>query len=511
MKHPRITWSIIGIIVIYAIISQSLVFLNWDASWLLRCSEKILEGKHYYTSFIETNPPLIIWIGVIPVFFSKLLHLSVDSTFRSFIFFLSGVSLSVLYFLYKRLFAENKKPYLDVVFSVTTFVLLIAPSLAFGEREHICTILTMPYFFLTALLLRKKKVSQNLRFFIGVWAGLGFLIKPYFLLAFLLNEAYVLIKTKKLASIFRIETISIIILGCLYCLAMFVFEPNYLFKVLPLVFALYLPFGHSGLLFCLEYNTAYIWFFILALSFWQGSKDSYGSTIRILQLATIAFLGSYYWQNRGPYYHILPALSYGMILIAMLLTENGALLISDKKRFGRDLKSTMQTLILIFLILACILPVLFKTNYGSFWLGFSKKSYVYQGGRLAQAFQYRGRVLIVTENIMIQESVLKSTNLKSVTREPALILESSLFYAHENHWFEHNARFKAMSSEAKALFLADISRHQPGMIVTLKKEQALFKYLLTWPQFKAYFSQFHYAGQRGGYRVYLKSPETIKN
>ena len=76
--------------------------------------------------------------------------------------------------------------------------LIIVPFFWFGEREHCAVILVIPYLFSTIARLHGVKINRYEGVLYGLFAGIGFLIKPYFIMPLILVEAYYLIKKRKL-------------------------------------------------------------------------------------------------------------------------------------------------------------------------------------------------------------------------------------------------------------------------------------------------------------------------
>ncbi len=62
---------------------QSALFLNYDVSWLMHASERLLAGGTYSRDFFETNPPLILYLYLPPVIFSKIFAFNLVLLFRA--------------------------------------------------------------------------------------------------------------------------------------------------------------------------------------------------------------------------------------------------------------------------------------------------------------------------------------------------------------------------------------------------------------------------------------------
>ena len=69
---------------------------NHDIAWLLHCSGQLLDGGRAYVDFVETNPPLIVWLGIPPVWAARLTGLPEILVYHLFVLALvAGTLLAV--------------------------------------------------------------------------------------------------------------------------------------------------------------------------------------------------------------------------------------------------------------------------------------------------------------------------------------------------------------------------------------------------------------------------------
>jgi hypothetical protein len=118
--------------------------------------------------------------------------------------------------------------------AIAVWALMFAPGYDFGQREHLMVILGLPY--LSAAIPRPEPehgaLPPAMRVFIGIAAGVGFCLKPYFLLIPLLVEAWRWSHLRG-ATFVRIEIIAMALVGAAYVLAVVLFAPEYLSVVVP--------------------------------------------------------------------------------------------------------------------------------------------------------------------------------------------------------------------------------------------------------------------------------------
>src|SRR3990167_3846381 len=174
----------------------------------------------------ETNPPMILYLYYPAIKIQQITGFSLTNSLRIWVFSLALTSLAICTNLLAHLVTEKLTTYLLTL--TMLFILLFLPANQFGQREHISLILTLPYFFSAALLLEKKKISRFLLVSIGIMAGIGFGIKPYFIFPFIFIELYI-------KSWMRIPPIIISVIIITYILSTIILQPGYFSVVLPLV------------------------------------------------------------------------------------------------------------------------------------------------------------------------------------------------------------------------------------------------------------------------------------
>jgi len=92
---------------IVGLLLQSNIFCNTDANWLLHVTSRFLRGGKYYYNFFETNPPMILYINVLPVLLAKGLHLSMSFVFRGYVFLIAIFSAFLCTALIKKIYQQS--------------------------------------------------------------------------------------------------------------------------------------------------------------------------------------------------------------------------------------------------------------------------------------------------------------------------------------------------------------------------------------------------------------------
>ncbi len=312
---------IICCVFVCGILVQSNILCNTDANWLLHATARLLDGGKYYYTFFEPNPPMILYINITPVIIAKFLHLTYSFVFRIYVFLIAIFSMVICSVLLKKIYQDRPTWTRRMFVVAIVFIFVILPIHAFGEREHIALILTMPYFFLAVLRGRNVDTSIIFAILIGILAGIGFAIKPYFVIPFVLIELYLMFKRKNMFAWFRTESMIIGSILVLYLISIYIFTPEYIYKVLPLVEQFYYagfsyPWG-------IVINSAWIILFSVSIGYFVLFYDlvAQKELIKILFFASIGFVIVYFLQRTAWFYHALPSYAFLILMIVLILQE----------------------------------------------------------------------------------------------------------------------------------------------------------------------------------------------
>ena len=291
------------------------IYLNWDVSWLLEATRRLLSGGSYSQNFMENNPPLILFLYAIPVIVTSCIG-NLVSNFLIFIYAISLLSLSLSYFLLKRIMTNDASSR-NLFFLGLVFCELILPSYEFGQREHLTLMLIMPYLLLTSLI-NTFHLSRYLRFTIGFMAGIGFAIKPHFLIPLILILSWKLYKNRSLQQFFIIENECLFGVMLLYLVACFIITPDYFSFILPLVFKFYL--GYKEPMFnLLTHQWSIVFYIIMFLGFIQLNQKHfpYRDLYQLLMLTNFGFFLVFILGGHFFYYHFVVVAAISILLLML--------------------------------------------------------------------------------------------------------------------------------------------------------------------------------------------------
>lgn len=296
-----------------AYIIQSLGIVNGDAACILYNAKFVLAGGTYVKDFFETNPPLIFYLNIPVVLIAKFIPFNLFSVFRVYVLSLAAISIICSVKLLSKIFVQEDgfkfKGFIFILF----FILLYLPASEFGQREHFFLIFMLPYLFYTVLVAQDKKIPGLFSGFIGLMAALGIGLKPYFLFPIIFVELYLIFIKRDLLAWIRVESVTCIIVLSLYLASVFIFDPEYIKIILPLVSHVYLDgvkepyriiFSQPPVLFCF-----FIWgcFFI----FYRNKQRELTT---ILMLGLTGMMAAFLVPRVTWYYHIVPAFGISCLL-----------------------------------------------------------------------------------------------------------------------------------------------------------------------------------------------------
>ncbi len=281
-----------------------------DTSWLLYLAEWTTRGGTYGRDFIEVSPPLILWLSLPPTLVAKWIATPVWPVLVIWcaLFAATGLILTA------RALAENLAPaHSKVLLVAAAFAMLMLPLDDFSQREHIALLTTIPYLFLGAARAMGARPSSPLALCIGVFAGIGFGLKPYFLVPLLLVELY-LWRHLGNRTFRRIEPWAVVLFGVVYLVLVVIITPGYI-EMARQLRPWYGAYLDTGVLNTLHFAGPVL---LLSLLGWAAhvvvrKADDPLSTS--LALTAIGFLLATLIQGKGFPYHFLPARGFALLAL----------------------------------------------------------------------------------------------------------------------------------------------------------------------------------------------------
>jgi hypothetical protein len=193
---------------------------------------------------------------------------------------------------------------------VVAFVLIatLGPGFSFGQREHACVLFAMPYLAAAVLRLQGGPVPRNsILVVVGLFAGIGFALKPYFLAVPALVELLLLARLGWRSLLIRIESLALGFTVLAYILTAGLLIPDYLKTTIELSRATYWAYDSGNFSVILEQFVRVLqpalYGALIALVTRTWSRQH-----TVMLLAVAGYAASYFVQSKGFVYHAYPVL-----------------------------------------------------------------------------------------------------------------------------------------------------------------------------------------------------------
>jgi hypothetical protein len=229
-----LAWLLIALVAVGAIALHVASPINHDAAWILEGAVRLLDGGRFGIDVIDVNPPLAWWIAMAPATIARIGGWPLSTASAVFVGILGVAALAAADRVLPRESAWRGAR--AGIALAGAYLLLIMPGYDFGQREHLAAILGLPYILLRGA---ERRPPAEAAFAIGLAAGFGFCLKPYFLLVPIGVEAWRALRTRRFAGLIAPETIALAMFGVAYATAIFRFAPAYLHDVVPAAVAGY--------------------------------------------------------------------------------------------------------------------------------------------------------------------------------------------------------------------------------------------------------------------------------
>lgn len=275
-----------------------------DVAWYLVATRRVLDGAVLYRDVIEINPPLNFYLTMPAVLLADLLNLSLTNGQYVFIALLTAASLiwsgQIL-----RNDALLPPLYRYAFMALAGASITVAAINNIAQREHILVILMLPW--LVGHLSSKQGPRPCFR---AVVATVGVCLKPYFLIFPFLMLCRDIWRTRSWRPIFWAEYLAMlaVLVGFVGFVALF--HPLYFSEIIPTAQVVYGVFGaeFSNVIRSIQLP-AFLGLVVIAANAFRPAPGS-----GVFILAAIGGLISYLAQAKGFLYHIVPLLSFQLLL-----------------------------------------------------------------------------------------------------------------------------------------------------------------------------------------------------
>ena len=322
--------------------------LNHDVAWLLYVAGRVLDGAKLYEDVVENNPPLIIWLSLPPVLLAHALGISAILAFRLLVLALLGFSLTLSGWVLRRALPERVVARRGLLL-LLLFILLPLVGDDFGQKEHLMLALLLPYLLAASARAMGRPLEGRIPWLLGVLAGVGIALKPYFVPLWLAVEGALAWIRRGERVWLRPEGAGVVLVGAVYGGALVGLTPEYLdlARRMRQAYAGYFTRPFAALL--TGPGTLLSGFALLGYRVVRPRGDV-RELCRIVLLANASLLGAVLVQRKGWSYHFYPVHASALLLL-------GTLVLAAWRRPDPSARVAGAVLGTVLLVFALVMPV----------------------------------------------------------------------------------------------------------------------------------------------------------
>lgn len=291
--------------------------LDPNIDWLTSVARVVADGGRLGREIVETNPPMAVWLQMPAVLIERFTGWRAETVQICLVFALGVAAAEGLV---RRIADLGGAMRFDRALIYTAF--LAAPLTAYGEREHIAMLLTVPAIALTMRRAAGFGAPVGEIAVAGLAAALAAMVKPQFALPVMALAVLLCARRRSLLPLVLPEYLLAAAATLAYAAAVVVLVPAYVSDVLPVVLEIYRPVKR-GIAAMLGNMATLEWLAALAALAWLTRRRLTEAVTAPFVAASAGFFIAFLEQGRGWPYHAFPAAA--LIALAVLRAAPAAL------------------------------------------------------------------------------------------------------------------------------------------------------------------------------------------
>jgi hypothetical protein len=324
---------------------QSGVHLNHDVSYFVHFDRWLLQGRSLGSDLLDGNLPMV-WILFMPAAALAqwgLMDEPAAVRLLFWVYFLVSTAL-LISVLSKRRSTDRWSSAGWVI----AFVLIatLGPGFSFGQREHACILFAMPYLATAVLRLEGGQGPRlSLAIAIGLLAGIGFALKPYFLAIPALIELLLLWRLGWRSLLVRVESLVLGFTVLVYVVTAALLLSHYLKTTIDLALATYWAYDSDSSFVLRRFirivqPALYGALIALVTRTWSQQHT-------VMLLAGLGFAVSYFVQAKGYVYHAYPVVVCSLAFLGICLGKGLARALAVWRDTGSSLRYVLMPLVVL--------------------------------------------------------------------------------------------------------------------------------------------------------------------
>jgi hypothetical protein len=315
---PMVAAVVLGVSLV-----RMLVRPQWgDQTWLFFAARRLLDaGQMHFGDLVEANPPLIVWLSEIPIRLSQTTGIPPTAALQLVMALIIASSVTWTVSLVGRSGGLAGRIFAAWFALALLFAVAIRPWPHYAQREHILLLLVLTYLAMAARRIDKLKFTASEAFLAGMLGATGILLKPHHAGIVGVVELFMLAKHRNIRALVRPETVAMAATAVAYAGAIWLWESDYLRKVLPLTLHTY--YGYHRVEFWTLLSPMRALKLAVLLLAWAllYRRLAHRALSAVLVLAAVGATLGCLVQMKGHDYHYVPALAFFDLLLAVIVID----------------------------------------------------------------------------------------------------------------------------------------------------------------------------------------------
>lgn len=318
LARPKASaWSVAaGIVAILCsgfLVTSTFWIFNGDTSWLITVIDRMHAGDRLYADIIELNPPIAVWLYMLPVQLSYATGISAEMLVRGYVLLICLLGMALTGWMLRDGGLLPKRAILPAFAALLTLAVTLSGN-AFSERDHIGAVLLLPLIVLAAWRAQGRPDAPQSRHWLaaGLAGGVMTLVKPYYAVIVIAAAAYIAVRRGTWRAFLLPEFVIAGVMSIAYMAVFYAAYPVFFSELLPLLRETYLAFSwpfYSLLPIALPWLALPVAYWFLA---GRGGRNELSD---VFLLAGLVALIPYFIQGKRWAYHIYPATLLGSAAI----------------------------------------------------------------------------------------------------------------------------------------------------------------------------------------------------
>jgi len=516
LRDRRTAWLLAAALVILAVVPQFLSRTIPDTAWLLYTSGRVLDGATLYRDLVDVNPPLIVWLNFPAVLAARALGISEVLAYRLMVLAIALGSVAASAWLLRRLVLPDQPELRRYVLLLLVFALVTLARKDYGEREHLMLALAMPYLLLTVARAEGHRPPGGAAAAIGLAAGIGIGLKPYFVLLWLGMEICLLLLARPRRPRLRVESAMVVLVGAAYLVAVSRWAPEYFTVVRTMAGPYYTFLSNSLPVTALLGDGAALP--LAALLGYAALRRSASRPVlwAVLAAAVAAFYLSAVLQHKGWRYHYYPAMATAMMLFGIMAVDHRRPAVSLAARVYAPIAMAVTVAVPVLTAVACIMQSLDPHN--------PRYDADPDVGRLIPLVREQadgGGAMVLSWSMASTFPLMTYSGVETVSRFNHLWILGAVYRDELRSEAPLRYRDRAAMGQLERYLndavVEDLERGRPSLLLVLRpapdsREWGLrrldfLEYFGRDPRFAGLFKRYRYRGEIGEYWWFTRLPE----